>query len=94
VGIPEPTIASLVGHKRQGETFGTYSRGSSMEQFGARVEPVELDRGNGKRRPTRAENDEARLCRSASMAALRFPKRYGLLSNRPGDPEAETIIPV
>jgi hypothetical protein len=32
------TIAAVVGHKRQGETFGTYSAGPSMEQFRACLE--------------------------------------------------------
>ena len=41
-GIPETTIAAVVGHKRQGETFGTYSAGPSMEQFRACVEAVKL----------------------------------------------------
>ena len=40
-GIPETTIAAVVGHKRQGETFDTYSAGPSMEQFRASVEAVE-----------------------------------------------------
>ena len=30
------TIAAVVGHKRQGETFGTYSRGPSMESSSGR----------------------------------------------------------
>jgi integrase len=41
-GIPETTIAAVVGHKRQGETFGTYSRGPSMEQFRLCVEAVKV----------------------------------------------------
>ena len=41
-GIPETTIAAVVGHKRQGETFGTYSAGPSMEQFRKCVEAVKL----------------------------------------------------
>jgi integrase len=41
-GIPETTIAAVVGHKRQRETFGTYSAGPSMEQFRACVEAVKL----------------------------------------------------
>jgi integrase len=41
-GIPETTIAAVVGHKRQGETFGTYSAGPSREQFRACVEAVKL----------------------------------------------------
>jgi hypothetical protein len=40
--IPGTTIAAVVGHKRQGETCGTYSAGPSMEQFRACVEAVKL----------------------------------------------------
>ncbi len=39
---PQTTIAAVVGYKRQGETFGTYSRGPSMEQLRAWVEAVKL----------------------------------------------------
>ncbi len=41
-GIPESTIASVVGHKRKGITLGTYSRGPSLEQLRACVEAVVL----------------------------------------------------
>jgi integrase len=41
-GQPESTIASVVGHKRQGMTFGRYSGGPEMEQFRACVEAVRL----------------------------------------------------
>ena len=41
-GIPETTIASVVGHKRQGMTFGTYSAGPELEQFRACAEAVKL----------------------------------------------------
>jgi integrase len=41
-GIPESTIKSVVGHKRQGMTFGVYSGGPSLEQRRACVEAVQL----------------------------------------------------
>jgi integrase len=42
-GIPESTIAVVVGHKRPGMTFGTYSGGPTMEQLQACVEAVKLN---------------------------------------------------
>jgi len=41
-GIPESTIASVVGHRRQGMTFGVYSAGPQLDQFCACVEAVKL----------------------------------------------------
>jgi integrase len=41
-GIPESTIRSVVGHKRQGMTFGVYSGGPTIEQRRACVEAVRL----------------------------------------------------
>ena len=41
-GQAPPTIASVVGHKRQGMTLGLYSAGPSLEQFRACVESVKL----------------------------------------------------
>lgn len=41
-GIPESTIRSVVGHKREGMTFGVYSGGPSLEQRRACVESVKL----------------------------------------------------
>ena len=41
-GQPEPTIRSVIGHKRQGMTFGLYSGGPSLEQRRACVEAVRL----------------------------------------------------
>ena len=41
-GIPESTIATVVGHKRQGMTFGLYSAGPQLEQLRACVEAVKL----------------------------------------------------
>jgi integrase len=41
-GQPESTIRSVVGHKRQGMTFGVYSGGPSLEQRRACVESVRL----------------------------------------------------
>jgi integrase len=41
-GIAESTIRSVVGHKRQGMTFGTYSGGPSLDQRRQCVESVNL----------------------------------------------------
>jgi integrase len=41
-GIPEPTIMTVVGHKRPGMTFGVYSGGPQWEQLRACVEAVKL----------------------------------------------------
>ena len=41
-GIPESTIRVVVGHKRAGMTFGTYSGGPSLAQRRACVEAVRL----------------------------------------------------
>jgi integrase len=41
-GQPETIIAAVVGHKRLGITFGTYSDGPSATQFRACVESVQL----------------------------------------------------
>ncbi|CAN7571944.1 DUF6538 domain-containing protein [Neorhizobium sp. LjRoot104] len=41
-GQPESTIAVVVGHKRQGMTFGVYSGGPLLEQARLCVEAVEL----------------------------------------------------
>jgi integrase len=41
-GIPESTIATVVGHKRPGMTFGTYSAGPELEQLCRCVEAVRL----------------------------------------------------
>jgi integrase len=46
-GIPESTIASVVGHKRTGMTFGVYSRGPSVEQLRVCVEAVKLPNKQG-----------------------------------------------
>ena len=40
--LPSRPFATVAENKRQGETFGTYSRGPSMEQFRACVEAVKL----------------------------------------------------
>jgi integrase len=40
--IPGPTIATVVGHKRSGMTFGTYSGGPDLEQRRRCVEAVRL----------------------------------------------------
>ena len=42
---PESTIAAVVGHKRPGITFGTYSQGPAQEQFRTCVEAVKLPDG-------------------------------------------------
>lgn len=44
-GQPESTIRAVVGHKRQGMTFGVYSGGPSLEQRRACVESVRLPAG-------------------------------------------------
>ncbi len=41
-GIPEATIASVVGHKRPGMTFGVYSAGPGLELLRHCVEAVKL----------------------------------------------------
>lgn len=41
-GQPETTIRSVVGHKRAGMTFGTYSGGPSLAQLRACVEAVQI----------------------------------------------------
>lgn len=48
-GIPESTIKSVVGHKRDGMTFGVYSRGPSMDQLRACVEALKLPEVDGVR---------------------------------------------
>ncbi|MFT4077853.1 tyrosine-type recombinase/integrase [Rhodomicrobium sp.] len=41
-GIPEGTIATVVGHKRTGMTFGLYSGGPDLDQLRACIEAVRL----------------------------------------------------
>jgi integrase len=44
-GQPESTIQAVVGHRRQGVTFGTYSAGPLQDQMRACVEAVRLPPG-------------------------------------------------
>jgi integrase len=61
-GQPENIIAAVVGHKREGMTFGVYSSGPSSIQFKACVESVRLPeakpgaRATGMRSPTQRPN--------------------------------------
>jgi integrase len=41
-GIPEPTIASLVGHSRAGVTLGIYAEGPTLDAARAEIEKVQL----------------------------------------------------
>lgn len=49
-GIPESTIAFVVGHKRPGMTLGLYSGGPELEQLRACVEAVRLPEVDGGQR--------------------------------------------
>ncbi len=50
-GQTHTTVASVVGHKRQGETFGLYSGGPSADQFKACVEAVKLPEATAQASP-------------------------------------------
>ncbi len=59
-GQTSTTIASVVGHQRQGETFALYSAGPSLDQFKACVESVKLPEATAQASPPSGPSTQTR----------------------------------